>query len=229
MAKKTVAKWCWLVAALLASGCGTCEQPADQADIEKVPQKAEDVQPLLIGKALPKMMVRTGENEPFDLNAAVAEKPVVLIFYRGGWCPYCNKHLGQLQAIEGQLVEMGYQIIAVSPDRPEKIKAAVDKHGLKYPLVSDSEMGAAKAMGVAFRLDDATVSKYKTEYGIDIEADSGQKHHLLLAPSVFLVGTDGVVQFSYVNPNYEVRIDPAVLLEAAKAARRSELKKDGKG
>ena len=81
-------------------------------------------------------------------------------------------------------------------------------------------MIAAKALGIAFRVDDATVNKYKTAYGIDLEADSGQKHHLLPVPSVFLVGRDGIIQFSYVNPNYKVRIDPAVLLEAAKAVIR---------
>ena len=222
MAKKTVTKWWWLVAAMLISGCGTCEPPEDQADGGQIPQKAEEVQPLLIGKALPKMMVRTGENEPFDLNAAVAEKPVVLIFYRGGWCPYCNKHLGQLQAIEGQLVEMGWQIIAVSPDRPAKIKGALEEQGFKYRLVSDSEMAAAKAMGVAFRLDDAMVKMYKGKYGIDVEGDSGQTHHLLPVPAVFLIGTDGVIKFSYVNPDYKVRIDSAVLLAAAEAALRGE-------
>ena len=79
----------------------------------------------------------------------------------------------------------------MSPDRPEKLKGPAEKHKLKYRLLSDSEMIAAKALGIAFRVDDATVNKYKTDYGIDLEADSGQKHHLLPVPSVFLVGRDG--------------------------------------
>ena len=84
-------------------------------------------------------------------------------------------------------------------------------------LVSDNEMTGAQALGIAFRVDDATVKKYKESYGIDLEADSGRTHHLLPVPSVFIVGTDGVIQFSYVNPDYKVRIDPDVLLNAAKS------------
>jgi peroxiredoxin len=221
MIRESMTKWYRLTALILASGCA-CSQPSlDRADYGgKVPDKAEDVCPVLIGQSLPKLVLRTSDNVPFDLNAATAETPTVLIFFRGGWCPYCNLHLGQLQSIESELVQIGFQIIAVSPDRPEKLKGPAEKHGLKYRLLSDSEMIAAKALGIAFRVDDATVNKYKAAYGIDLEADSGQKHHLLPVPSVFLVGRDGIIQFSYVNPNYKVRIDPAVLLEAAKAVIR---------
>ena len=208
---------------MLMVGCGGSEGPGEKVGgVGQPPDKAEEVRPLLMGAAVPEISLRTAEGEAFDLNAAIAEKPTVLIFYRGGWCPYCNKHLGQLQAIEGQLVEMGWQIIAVSPDRPAKIKGALEEQGFKYRLVSDSEMAAAKAMGVAFRLDDAMVKMYKGKYGIDVEGDSGQTHHLLPVPAVFLIGTDGVIKFSYVNPDYKVRIDSAVLLAAAEAALRGE-------
>ena len=221
MIRKIATKWCWLTALIFASGCACFQPPLDRADCgDKVPDKAEDVCPVLVGQSLPKIVLRTSDNAPFDLNAATAEMPTVLIFYRGGWCPYCNLHLGQLQSIESELVQIGFQIIAVSPDRPQKLKQSTEKHKLKYRLLSDSEMTAAKALGIAFRVDDATVNKYKTDYGIDLEADSGHKHHLLPVPSVFLVGRDRIIQFSYVNPNYKVRIDPAVLLEAAKAAMR---------
>ena len=93
-----------------------------------------------------------------------------------------------------------------------------ERQEIKYRLLSDSEMTAAIALGIAFHVDDATVGKHKTSLGIDFEADSGQKHHLLPVPAVFVVAKDGVIQFSYVNPNYKVRIDPGVLLKAAEAA-----------
>jgi peroxiredoxin len=125
-----------------------------------------------------------------------------------------------LQSIESELVQLGFQIIAVSPDRPEILKRQAERKGLKYRLLSDSEMTAAISLGIAFQVDDATVRKYKTSYGIDLEADSGQKHHLLPVPSVFIIGKDGVIHFSYVNPNYKIRIDPGVLLKAAKAVIR---------
>jgi peroxiredoxin len=124
-----------------------------------------------------------------------------------------------MQRVDSQLRELGYRIIAISPDRPEKLLDSVEKHGLTYTLLSDHSMKAARAFGIAFRVDDQTLEKYK-EYGIDLEAASGETHHLLPVPAVFVVGTDGLVKFSFANPDYKVRIDPAVLLAAARAALR---------
>ena len=183
----------------------------------KVPNDAQDICPILTGQSLPKTTLKTADNKSFDLNAAVAETPTILIFYRGGWCLYCNIQLAQLQEIESELVQLGFQIIAVSPDRPKILKTHAEKKGLKYRLLSDSDMAAAKALGIAYKVDETIITKYK-KYDMDLESDSGQKHHLLPVPAVFVIGTDGVIQFSYVNPNYKVRIDPGLLVEAAKAA-----------
>jgi len=184
----------------------------------QIPDRAEDICPILVGQSLPKITLRNPDKTVFDLNAAGVDKATILIFFRGGWCPYCNMHLGHLQAIESELVKLGFQIIAVSPDRPEILDEHAEKQGIQYRLLSDSEMTAAIALGIAYRVDDATVEKYKTSMGIDLEADSGQKHHLLPVPAVFVIGKDGVIQFSYVNPNYKVRLDSGVLLKAAEVA-----------
>ena len=215
-----IAAWCLLVTISLASGCRppqTSVDPIVSQDI--VPDRAEDICPILIGQLLPEITLTTSDHEPFDVNEAVKEKPTVIIFYRGGWCPFCNLHLGQLQEIESELVEMGWQIFAVSPDRSEILNGPAEEHDLTYRLLSDSEMTAARALGIAFRVDETTIARYKSN-GIDLEGDSGQKHHLLPVPSAFLVGQDGIIQYTYVNPNYRVRIDPGVLLEAAKAMMR---------
>jgi peroxiredoxin len=76
-------------------------------------------------------------------------------------------------------------------------------------------MAAAKALGIAFRVDDETYKMY-TKFGVDLEAESGRQHHLLPVPSVFILGTDGIIDFAYVNPDYKVRIEPELLLAAAK-------------
>ena len=180
---------------------------------------AGDIHPLLIGAAVPKLVLQTPDGKVFDLNQAVKEQPTVLIFYRGGWCPYCNVQLGKLQTIEPELLKLGYQIIAVSPDQPSKLDESVEKHDLTYTLLSDHAMKAAQAFGITFRVDAVTLEKYKG-YGIDLEAASGEKHHLLPVPSVFLIGQDGLIKFTYVNPDYKVRVDPDVLLAAAKTLLR---------
>lgn len=155
------------------------------------------------------------------MNDAIAKKPTILVFYRGGWCPYCNLHLGQLQKIEAELIKIGYQIIAISPDTPEKLRQSIEKHKLNYLLLSDSKMTAACSFGIAFKVDKKAIKKYKG-YGIDLESASGEKHHLLPVPAVFIVGTDSIIKFEYVNPDYKVRLGPDLLLAAAKSVLKSE-------
>ncbi len=181
------------------------------------PASADDIHPLLIGAAIPQVVLESLDSNAFNLNQAVKEHPTVLIFYRGGWCPYCNIQLGQLQMVEPELLKLGYQIIAVSPDLPSNLGESVDKHELTYTLLSDHAMKAAQAFGIAFRVSEATLTKY-IGYGIDLEAASGEQHHLLPVPAVFIIGQDGLIKFTYVNPDYKIRVDPTVLVDAAKAA-----------
>ena len=124
--------------------------------------------------------------------------------------------MGQLRETSKQIIELGYQMIFVSPDRPEKIAAYLAKQDFNYTLVSDSDSMAAQAMGVAYEVNDEVLEKFKG-IGIDIEEASGKKHHLLPVPAVFIFDDQQVVRFNYADPNYKARIDPDLLLLAAKA------------
>ncbi|WP_421775427.1 peroxiredoxin-like family protein [Gracilimonas sp.] len=177
---------------------------------------ANEVSPLLISSEIPDVAVKNIKGETISLRDKVSEQPSILVFYRGGWCPYCSRHLADLKKIEEDLYEIGYQVLAISPDRPEKLKATLNENELGYTLLSDSPMNATKAFGLAFKVDTETVERYKS-IGIDLEGDSGYDHHLLPAPAVYIVNTEGKVRFNYVNPNYKERIDGDVLLTAAKA------------
>lgn len=177
---------------------------------------AEKVNPVLISSTIPDVSVKNTDGENLNIRDIVKKQPTIFVFYRGGWCPYCNSHLADLKKIEDDLAKEGYKVFAISADRPELLKKTADKNELTYTLLSDAPMQAAKAFGIAFKLDDETVERYKS-YDIDIEKDSGYDHHLLPAPAVFLVDQKGVIKFSYVNPNYKERIDGGILLAAAKA------------
>lgn len=166
-----------------------------------------------VGDKLPTLVFTDAFNQPFDINKALTRGPVVLIYYRGGWCPYCNTHLKELRKIEAQVLAKGYQLFAISPDRPSELAKTSQKHDLGYTLLSDSSMTGAQALGIAFTLDEATLAKYN-DYGIDLEQASGEDHHMLPKPAVFVVGTDGNIKFAYVNADYKVRLDNSSLLEA---------------
>ena len=176
-----------------------------------------EIKPLMVGTSIPAVPLKTADGQPFDLTAAAKDQPLVVIFYRGGWCPYCNLHLAELQKIDPQLRELGYRIIAISPDKPSELVKSMEKGHLSYTLLSDSSVKAAAAFGLVFTVGDGTLKKYETD-GIDLEAASGESHHMLPVPAVFIVGTDGVIDFVHANADYKVRLDSAVLLAAAKAA-----------
>ena len=174
------------------------------------------VTPALIGTQVPTLTLQSIDGKPFDLAAAIAKAPTVLVFYRGGWCPYCNAQLAGLAKSADELKAMGYQIIGVSPDAPAELAKTIGKNKLDYTLVSDSKAELIDAMGLGYVVDDETLQKYKG-YGIDLEKSSGQTHHILPVPAVYLLDKTGLIKFSYVNPNYKVRLDGDVLMAAAKA------------
>ncbi len=188
---------------------------------KKIAASAEEICPLLVGQKIPLVNLKTHDGKEFDLNTAVSQKPTVLIFYRGGWCPYCNRHLAELQKIESDLLKLGYQIIAISMDRFENLLPTIEKQKLNYTLLSDNRALASTAFGLAYKVDNAMFERLKG-FGMNLEEASGQTHHVLPVPAAFIVGTDGVIKFSYINPNYKVRVKADVLLAAAKAEIQSE-------
>ena len=141
---------------------------------------------------------------------------MVLTFFRGGWCPYCNLHLSELRLAEEQLKDMGFDIWFISIDKPELLLESLDDPNIGYTIYSDSSLSATRAFGLAFRVDDELNEKYLS-YDIDLERASGEDHHVLPAPATYIIGADGVINFAYINPDYKVRLHPDVLLVAAKA------------
>jgi peroxiredoxin len=183
---------------------------------EDIHASADQVQPLLVGMQAPAFIVRDVENKTFSFEPGAQANPIVLTFFRGGWCPYCNLHLSELRLAEKQLKEMGFDIWFISIDKPELLLESLDDPGIGYTIYSDSALSATRAYGLAFRVDDELNEKYLS-YDIDLEKASGENHHVLPAPATYLIGTDGVINFAYVNPDYKVRLHPDVLLAAATA------------
>ena len=185
-----------------------------------VPTDANDVKPLLPGMTIPDMHVLNVKGEAITIAAKNLKKPFVITFYRGGWCPYCNAQLAQMRNAEKELLEMGFDVYFISPDKPEylieSLKDKKLKKDISYTLLSDPSMQVAQDFGIAFKLDDKTVEKYK-KWNIDLEKSSGYKHHYLPVPSTYLVNKKGIIQFQYSNPNYKVRLESDLLLAAAKS------------
>lgn len=181
---------------------------------------AHQKSPLLIGSYIPDVELKNIAGHTVGLKKMAAVKPSVIVFYRGGWCPYCNRQLKGLRKITSKINKMGYQILALSTDKVSKLKETLGKHKLDYILLSDSQMKASDGFGLSFRVDDKTYSKY-IKYGINLEDASGYNHRKLPIPSVYIVDKSGKIHFSYVNPDYKIRLSEKVLLSALE-----DLKKD---
>jgi len=183
---------------------------------EDIHASADQVQPLLAGMKAPDFTVRDVGNQTFQFNAGAQAEPIVLVFFRGGWCPYCNLHLSEMRLAERQLKDMGFNIWFISIDKPELLLASLEDPDIGYTIYSDSSLDATRAFGLAFRVDDELNQRYLS-YNIDLEKASGENHHVLPAPATYIIGTDGIINFAYINPDYKVRLHPDVLLAAAKA------------
>ena len=183
---------------------------------QEVANDVSEVHPLLINASIPDVEVLDIDGNTVNLHKLTAQQPTMFIFYRGGWCPYCSLHLSELKQVEEEISALGWQIVAISVDRPEVLKETLTEGELTYTLLSDSPAKAIKAFGLAYEVEQDVVNRYK-DAGIDFEKNSGFKHHILPAPAVYMVDTTGKIRFQYVNPNYKERIAGDVLLAAAKA------------
>lgn len=179
---------------------------------------AEQAQPLMAGMQAPAFEVRTAQGHPFVFDPEAMDKPVVLTFFRGGWCPYCNLHLSEMRKAETQLKELGFEVWFMSIDKPGVLVESLDEPDIGYTLFSDAQISATRAFGLAFKVDDSMIERYQG-FGIDLEEASGEDHHVLPVPATFVIGADGIITFAYANPSYDIRLSPDVLVAAAQAYR----------
>jgi len=175
----------------------------------QLPSRAEDVSPLLVGETLPNASVQTLDNKSVSLLAIFKTKKTVLVVYRGGWCPYCNLHLSEVGRIEKDLLALGYQVVAISPDAPDKLKPSMDKLEISYTLLSDKAGNFLKAAGLAFKAP----SNY--EKFLDGSQEKGSEFFLPV-PSLFILNEKGEILFEYISPNFKQRINGYLLLAAAR-------------
>jgi peroxiredoxin len=184
-------------------------------DRTQIRDKAEDVTPLLNGATVPNVTVKTADGSPVSLQALLMQKPAVIVFYRGGWCPYCSRQLAELKDIEEDLVEEGYQILAISPESVEKLQSQKLQTKFAAQLISDESLNAIKAFGIGFYVPNDTRALYKDRMNVELTSDDS-KRAVLPAPAIFITNTQGQIVFSYVNPNFRVRPSAALVLSAAK-------------
>ncbi|MBW8183485.1 peroxiredoxin-like family protein [Shewanella nanhaiensis] len=177
-----------------------------------------NVMPLMNGQMLPSAKVANLKGETLDLLILTQGKPSIIFFYRGGWCPFCNSQMGQLKEIEPKLIEMGFQLIGISPDSPEKLNASMIDQKLSYTLLSDTNLNAMQAFGLAYYTSEKTTERYMKKLKLDEllkVTPQGDKRLVLPVPAIYISDGTGLIHFQYVNPNFRVRPAPQLIEMAA--------------
>ena len=182
------------------------------------PKTATDISPLLISEKITDLKLKTADDKEVSLANLFKQKRTILVFYRGGWCPYCNLHLSALAQAEKEILDLGYQIIAISPDDSKNLKITEGKDKVNYLLLSDSKGEFAKMMGIAFQAPE----KYQSVLS---KGSDGINTSFLPVPSLFIVNLDGEIEFEYISPDYKHRITNELLLAVAKSLKLESAKK----
>ena len=177
------------------------------ANFAQVATNSEDVKPLLIGESIPSIKVISLDGSNVEITDIVKKQKTVLIFYRGGWCPYCNTHLSAIGELQETIKSLGYQTVAISPDAPEKLKESIEKNNLNYTLYSDSSTELIQKMGIALQAPERYTSKL-------LNYSDQNNSNVIPAPSVFIIARNGAILFQYTDANYKERISEEDLLEA---------------
>ncbi len=181
----------------------------------QMPEKPADISPLLCGEQLPDVSIVDTEGTKHELSAIISNEPTVLLFYRGGWCPYCNAHLSEIQSVENEIVGLGYQIVAISPDSPENLIQSAEKDKLNYSLYSDADGALIRAMGIAYKAPNNYTDLLS-------KSSEGLNTGFLPVPSVFVVNKSGNILFEYINPDYKTRLSSGLLLAVLKALKETK-------
>jgi peroxiredoxin len=150
-----------------------------------------------------------------SLAALLASGPVVLSFYRGEWCPFCNLELAAFQRVLPRLEALGATLVAVSPEKPDFGQLLADKQKLTFPVLSDLGNAVARAYGLVFTLDAASKAMSLNMFHRDLAERNGDDSWELPIPATFVIDRSGVIRFAHVDPNYMVgRADPELVLAA---------------
>lgn len=193
---------------------------AGHADVA-VAESADLIAPLAAGDTAPRFVVQTVAGEPFDFDPLKLERPVVLLTFRGGWCPYCNVYLKDMREVIPAIAEMGVDVLFLSGDRPALLYESLSREtqeevaGLNYTILSDADAQAATSLGIAFKASDETING-RHRKGDDIEGSSMLNHGVLPVPAVFAINRSGVIRFAFTNADYKVRLPADDLLAVAR-------------
>ncbi len=177
-------------------------------------RSVKDAHGLSIGAKAPLFMAQDAHNSTFNLEKELQKKPVVLIFYRGFWCPVCNKHLGSIQDSLSMIEATGAKVIAISPEKPDYLNKMAKKTGAEFTLLYDEGYRIANAYDVTFKPTSTQLFTYNVILGAGLKKTHSDDSQQLPIPATFIIGRDGIIRWRQFNPDYKKRASVKDILKA---------------
>ena len=157
---------------------------------------------LKVGDAAPEFTLPDAFGHEVSLGSLLAEGPVVISFYRGEWCPYCNLELRELQAALPKMQALGAKLVAISPEKPDGGIIATEKNQLTFPILSDFKNKLARQFGIVFQVGDGVKDLGKSRFNNDLELRNGDGSYQLPVPATYVIDASGIIRFSHVDADY---------------------------
>ena len=176
---------------------------------------AQQPMSLLVGSKAPKIEAVDNYGEAFSLERTLKNGPVVVVFYRGEWCSYCNRHMAALEESLPKFKELGVSVVAITPELAKYVKKTVKKTSASFRIISDSNHKIMDEWRVSFMLDETMYSRYKN-FGINVDRASGNKDRVLPVPATYIIGKDGTIEVVHFNKDYTERMPVEDILSALK-------------
>jgi len=164
-----------------------------------------------IGEIVPNFTLPDATGEAVTLHNKLNEGPVVLSFYRGGWCPFCNLELQALQALLPEIRALGASLIGISPETPDNSMTTVEKHRLEFDVLSDIGNKTARDYGLIFTVYEEMRPLY-LKWGLDVPAHNGDDSWELPVPATYVIDTNSVARAAHIDKDYTKRMEPEEVL-----------------
>lgn len=168
---------------------------------------------LQIGQKVESFSLANHNGENIELADLLKKGPVIISFYRGGWCPYCNLELKALNDYLPQFKTQNAQLVAISPQLPDETLSTAQKNDLEFDVLSDVSNKVAEQFGLLFTLDERIQALY-TQFGIDFEHYYGDKSFKLPLPATYVINQEGVITYAFLNEDYTLRAEPTDVMAA---------------
>jgi len=173
-------------------------------------------QAIKVGDKFPDFDLPDANNTTVSLSTLLGNGPLVISFYRGAWCPYCNLEINALQNRLADIEASGAKLVAISPQTPDKSSDQISASKLTFDVLSDNSNKLAKECGLVFTLPESLRPIY-AEWQLDIPGHNGDDTFELPMPATFIIGTDGILKYAFIDMDYTKRLEPEVIVEQLKA------------